>query len=194
VVRTHAAATARGDNAARQMIQVERRAFTGELRADTAGRRLTGYASVFGVDTRIGSFVEQVAPGCFRSSLDAGADVLCLVDHDPSALLGRTKSGTLTLGEDARGLAFSVQLPNTQLASDTLALVERNDCGGCSIGFRLLQDDWPAPDRRVLRSVELVEVSIVRAFPAYPSTTVVARSWATRTMTPTARRRWIDTL
>ena len=175
-------------------MTIERRAFAGELRADTTGRKLQGYASVFNTDARIGSFLERVAPGCFRSSLDAGADVLCLVDHDPGALLGRTKSGTLTLGEDQRGLAFSVQLPNTQLASDTLALVERGDCGGCSIGFRLLQDDWPAPDRRVLRSVELVEVSIVRAFPAYPQTSVQARSWATRTMTPPARRRWIDTL
>jgi Escherichia/Staphylococcus phage prohead protease len=183
------------------MIQVEHRALAGELRADTAARKLQGYASVFNSDARIGSFVERVAPGAFRSSLASGDDILCLVDHDPSALLGRTKSGTLTLAEDQRGLAFTVQLPDTQLARDTLALVERGDCGGCSIGFRLERDSWPAPDRRVLQSVELVEVSVVRAFPAYPQTSVQARSWpssrsirATRTMTPAARRRWIETL
>jgi HK97 family phage prohead protease len=179
------------------MIQVERRALSGELRADTTGRKLTGYASVFNTDTRIGSFVERVAPGCFRSTLDAGADVLALVDHDPSALLGRTRSGTLALAEDQRGLAFTVQLPDTQLAHDVLALVERGDCGGSSIGFRLERDSWPAPDRRVLQSVELVEVSIVRAFAAYPSTSVVARAkdrHSIEVLSPARRRRLIEAL
>src|SRR5262249_14903711 len=104
------------------MADIERRAFVGELRADGEGRRLTGYAAVFNEDTRIANFVERIAPGSFRSTLAAGGDVLCLVDHNHEALLGRTRSKTLTLSEDARGLAFAVQLPDTQLAHDVLAL------------------------------------------------------------------------
>jgi HK97 family phage prohead protease len=176
------------------VIEVERRALAGQLRADTAGRKLTGYAAVFSQDTRIGSFTERIAAGAFRASLSAGSDVLALADHDPARLLARTRSGTLRLAEDARGLAFDLDVPDTQLGHDILALAQRGDLGGASIGFRVVDDHWSAADRRELRAVELVEVSIVQAFPAYPQTSVVARSWATRTMTPAARRRLIDTL
>jgi hypothetical protein len=87
---------------------IERRAFT-EIRA--TGRRLEGYAATFGAEARIGSFVETIAPGAFRASL--AGDVLALMDHDGGKVLGRTKSGTLRLTEDSRGLAFSLDLPDT---------------------------------------------------------------------------------
>jgi uncharacterized protein len=93
----------------------------------------------------------------------------------------------------ARG-AFSETLGN-----DVLAMAERGDLGGMSFGFRTLADHWTDQRTRELRAVQLVEVSVVHAFPAYPSTVVqaraqIARSWATRTMTPVARRRLIETL
>jgi uncharacterized protein len=178
--------------------RIERRALTVEIRADTAQRRLEGYAAVFNQDAPIAHFVERIAPGCFRSTLSAGDDVLCLVDHDPSALLGRTKSGTLSLSEDQRGLAFTVQLPDTQLARDTLALAQRGDIGGASIGFHIEKDSWPAADQRVLQAVKLIEISIVRAFPAYPQTSVQARALERfrrqNLLSPAQRRRWLETL
>ena len=153
----------------------ERRAAV-ELRV--AGRRLEGYASVFNTPTRIGGFEERVMPGCFAASLRSGRDCLALVDHDMTRLLGRTSSGTLRLGEDARGLAFSIDLPDTQLGHDVLAMAERRDIGGASIGFVAVNEGWPARDRRELRAVDLHEISIVQAFPAYRGTSVSARSQA----------------
>ncbi len=177
------------------MIQIERRALAGELRADTAGRKLTGYAARFGVEARIGgAFTETIRAGAFRSSLGNGGDILALADHDAARLLARTRSGTLRLAEDARGLAFDLDVPDTALGNDMLVLAQRGDLGGASIGFRLIEDHWPASDRRELRAVELVEVSIVQAFPAYPQTSVQARARGHRTMTPAARRRLIETL
>ena len=159
------------------MIRVERRALAGELRADGAGRKLHGYAAVFNADTRIGgTFTERIAPGAFRGSLGSGADVLALADHDPARLLARTRSGTLRLVEDARGLAFDLDVPDTQLGHDMLTLAARGDLGGASIGFRVERDHWAATDRRELRAVELVEISLVHAFPAYPQTSVQARA------------------
>ena len=154
---------------------MERRAAT-ELRA--AGRRLEGYAAVFDAPARIGGFSEIIKPGAFRATLEARGDVLALVDHDPSRLLARTASGTLRLAEDSRGLHFEIDVPDTQLGRDVLALAERRDLGGMSFSFHPKSQAWPTADRRELHAVDLVEVSIVQAFPAYAATSVSARSAA----------------
>jgi len=156
----------------------ERRSAPLEVRAK--GRRLEGYAALFNTEARIGGrFIEIVRPGAFRSSLAAGGDLLALVDHDPARVLARTKSGTLRLAEDTRGLAFDLDLPDTQPARDVLALAERGDLGGASFGFTvpLGGDEWSG-DRRELRTVDLFEVSIVAAWPAYDATFVDVRSRA----------------
>jgi HK97 family phage prohead protease len=154
---------------------MERRAAT-ELRA--AGRKLEGYAAVFDSPARVAGFTEIIKPGAFRASLEKRADVLALVDHDPSRLLARTGSGTLRLIEDSRGLQFEIDVPDTQLGRDVLALAERRDLGGMSFSFHPKMQAWPAQDRRELRAVDLIEVSIVQAFPAYAATSVSARGAA----------------
>jgi phage head maturation protease len=45
-----------------------------------------------------------------------------------------------------------------------------------SFGFRTLEDTWPAADRRELRAVDLIEITLVSAFPAYSQTEVSART------------------
>ena len=165
-----------------------------ELRTD--GRRLEGYAATFGTRATIGAFTETIRAGAFRASLDAGRDVLGLVDHDPGRLLARTSSGTLRLAEDGRGLSFSLDVPDTQLGRDVLALATRGDLGGMSFGFRVQDEAWPAKDQRELRAVELVEISVVHAWPAYAQTSVSARS---RTLSAAVhegrrRRRFMETL
>lgn len=164
-----------------------------ELRA--AGRRLEGHAAVFNSPAPIGAFTETIRAGAFRASLATpGRDVLALVDHDPGRLLARTSSGTLRLQEDGKGLAFSLDVPDTQLGHDVLALAQRGDLGGCSFGFRVQDEAWPAADRRELRAVELVEISIVHAWPAYAQTTVQARARSRAGDAVRARRRFLELL
>lgn len=165
-----------------------------EMRA--IGRKLEGHAAVFDSPTPIGNFTEIIRAGAFRASLaKTGRDVLGLVDHDPTRLLGRTSSGTLRLAEDSRGLAFSLDLPDTALGRDMLELARRNDLGGMSFGFRVTTEAWPLAARRELRAVDLIEISVVQAFAAYASTTVQARSRAVSNG-PDARtrRRFLDAL
>lgn len=151
----------------------EIRAQATELR--TTGRKLTGYAATFGTETRIGdAFTETIAPGAFAASLASGRDVLALVDHDPARVLGRTRTRSLRLSEDSRGLAFEIDLPDTQAGRDVLALAERGDLGGMSFGFAAV-DEHRDGARRELRAVALYEVSVVSAWPAYPDTVVQAR-------------------
>jgi uncharacterized protein len=158
--------------AANPPAAVERRAFS-ELRSN--GRRLEGYAATFNSEARIGRFVETIATGAFTDSLSG--DVLALLDHDQGKVLGRTRSGTLRLSEDSRGLAFSLDLPDTQAGRDVLALAERSDLGGMSFGFVVPRDgeEWNG-ERRTLRKVALKEVSVVSAWPAYPDTELALRA------------------
>lgn len=154
-------------------MKQERRALAVEMR--TKGRRLTGYAATFNTETHIAdAWRESIAPGAFAASLASGRDVLALVDHDATRVLGRTRSGSLRLSEDSRGLAFEVDLPDTQAGRDVLALAERGDLGGMSFGF-IARDEHRDGDCRELRAVDLLEISVVSAWPAYPETLVQAR-------------------
>lgn len=168
-------------------MQIERRAAELEVRAK--GRTLEGYAAVFGVRASVADFDEVIEPGAFAATLrdQPNADVLALVDHNPSQLLGRTRNRSLELSEDTRGLHFRVALPKTTLADDILALAEAGTLGGASFGFRALRDAWTGT-LRTLKAVDLREISIVRAWPAYPQTTVSARALGHASAGPLARR------
>lgn len=143
--------------------------------ATVEGRQLVGLAAPYGVETRMGEFSEVIAQGAFRRTLGEGRDILALADHDPAKVLGRTRSGSLVLNEERDGLHFALTLPDTTTGRDLRALAERGDLGGVSFGFHAVKDSWDA-GCRTLEDVELIEVSIVQAFPAYPDTTVALRS------------------
>ncbi|MFG1241925.1 HK97 family phage prohead protease [Xanthobacter sp. V7C-4] len=153
-------------------LDIERRAFS-EVRA--AGRRLEGYAATFAAVANIGAYQERVAAGAFRKAL--AGDVLALLDHDPGKVLGRTASGTLKLYEDTRGLAFVLDVADTQAGRDAIELVKRGDVGGMSFGFTVPKggETWQG-SVRTLRKVDLREISIVSAWPAYPDTELALRA------------------
>lgn len=160
-------------------MTIEKRA-AAETRAE--GRKLVGYAAVFDQETRIADFNEVIRRGAFSGSLADGKDKLALVDHDSGKVLARTKSGTLRLHEDERGLKFEIDLPETSLGRDILALACRGDLGGASFAFTVPDggEAWNG-DRRELRSLTVHEVSVVQSFPAYSGTSVSARSRQNRT-------------
>ncbi|MDN5928711.1 MAG: HK97 family phage prohead protease [Hyphomicrobiales bacterium] len=155
-------------------MKTERRALAIEIR--TNGRKLEGYAATFNNPADIGGrFVETIAPGAFAASLRDKRDILALVDHDPGRVLARTRSGSLRLSEDAKGLAFALDVPDTSHGRDVLALAERGDLGGMSFGFTAF-DEHRDGDRRELRGIELHEISVVLAWPAYDGTVIHARA------------------
>ncbi len=96
---------------------------------DTRGRTLHGYASVYGVLSHdLGGFRERIAPGAFAGVLDA--DVRCLLNHDASQVLARSKSGTLRLHDEQRGLRFEADLPDSPLGENVREAVRRGDIDG----------------------------------------------------------------
>lgn len=158
-----------------------------ELRDADGKATLRGYASVFNVETVIGSapfgFREQVAPEAFDDALK-NDDVRALFNHNPDILLGRTESGTLRLSVDSKGLRYDVDLPDTAQARDVRTLIQRGDVSGSSFGFTVEADEWDEREvkkgklpLRTIRKVVLYDVSPV-TYPAYPQTSVSARSQA----------------
>jgi HK97 family phage prohead protease len=174
-------------------MDTERR--SAQLDAMPKGRKLEGYAALFNSPAMIGgSFTESIVPGAFRGSLTG--DVLALVDHDPARMLARTKSGSLRLSEDSRGLAFDLDIPDTSHGRDVLALAERGDLGGMSFGFTVPAggDRWQGKARE-LRAITLREISVVQAWPAYEGTIVHARSFTAKPPTPLLfARKYLETL
>lgn len=162
----------------------ERRAFPTalEIRADDAGEpaQFSGHAALFGVmSEELWGFREVIAPGAFKRTLKNKADVRFLINHDPSLVLARTKSKTLTLSEDERGLLSEAELPDTSYANDLVISMKRGDIDQMSFGFQVVKDEWSTlPDGSQLRTVreaKLFDVSVV-TFPAYKETDAQLRS------------------
>jgi uncharacterized protein len=153
------------------------------LRAAANGKpAIEGYAAVFNEVADLGGFGEMVLPGAFKRSLKT-ADVRCLMNHNESLILGRTKSRTLEVSEDSKGLKFRCELPDTQTARDLHKLVARGDVDQCSFGFIAVGQNWKETKNaagaisivRELSDVDLFDVSVV-TFPAYTSTSCDARA------------------
>ena len=160
-------------------LRIEHRGATVKTAVALDGKKLVGHAAVFNQETRIDGFREVIRRGAFTQSLSEERDILCLVDHNPERLLGRTSSNTLKLWEDEKGLAFEVLLPDTTQGQDILSLAKRGDLGGCSFGFTVPQDGevWKG-NLRELRNITLFEISVVNSWPAYQGTDVQARKRA----------------
>lgn len=171
--------------------RLERRA-AAEVRA--SGRRLVGRVARYGVEARLGRVRERIAPGAFAASL-ASRDILALFNHDPGRVLGRTRSGTLRLAADAEGLSFELDLPSGPTGDEVLSLASRGDLGGMSFGFTVPPggEAWEG-EVRTLLSVELHEVSVVSAWPAYPGTSADLRSATAEARELERRRRALSLL
>ena len=147
-----------------------------DLRQAENGTTLYGYAALFDSPSEPMPFIEYVKRGAFAKTLNDGADVRLLIDHE-GVPLARTKSGTMRLMEDERGLAVEADLdPMNPDAARVISAMKRGDLSQMSFAFRTIQDKF-SDDRMVreLREVQLYDVSVV-TFPAYEQTVAEIRS------------------
>lgn len=135
--------------------------------------RFRGYAAVFNSPSQPLPFIETIRPGAFRRSLMSGKEIRMYLNHNSDQVLASTKSGTLMLREDARGLYVEAELPDTTYGRDLSVLMQRGDVHSMSFGFTIPKngDSWSGDGTsRELREVILHEVSVVTGFPAYEGT------------------------
>jgi HK97 family phage prohead protease len=163
----------------------ERRAVAAErfeTRAKGDTLTLEGYASVFDAPYDVYGgppygFTEVVDRRAFNKTLADKPDLHLLINHE-GLPLARTKSGTLSLSVDERGLKVFANLDRRDPDVQKLEVkMDRGDLDEMSFAFRTLKDEWTDDDseRRLLEvSLDKGDVSIVN-FGANPATTAGLR-------------------
>lgn len=147
---------------------------------DDKDARIEGHAAIYfdpadpqGTQYRLWEdYYERIMPGAFDDAI-RNDDVRCLFNHDVNQVLGRSKSGTLTLSVDSRGLRYACDCPDTSVGRDVATMIERGDVSGSSFGFLPVETQYREEDGvwyRELLKVQLFDVSPV-TFPAYHGTT-----------------------
>ena len=121
-------------------------------------RQIEGHGSVFG-NVDLGGDV--VLPGAFKRTLAEhkanGTLPQMFRMHDPSQVPGRWDS----MAEDDYGLAVKGTLADTQLGNEMRTLAKMDAVRGLSIGYYISDLDYDGDGNRLLKSVDLVETSLV---------------------------------
>ncbi len=159
-----------------------------EVRVDDDGiPHIVGYGAVFyregdpGTEFRIGKrWVERISPNALDRAVKED-DVRGLHNHDSNRLLGRTKSGTMKLSVDSRGMFFDIRSdPDSTIHRDTIAAIKRGDLDGSSFAFNVKKESYEdLEDGTVLRTIEEVETLFDTGpvtYPAYEGATAGIRS------------------
>ena len=153
-----------------------------QTRADnneTDEMKITGYFVVFNSETELyDGMYEEISDKAF-ANIDL-SDIRALADHDTAKVLGRTKSNTLKLSVDDKGLYGEITInKNDTEAVNLYERVKRGDIDQCSFGFNILNETMEqradGTTKWTITEIELFEVSVV-TFPAYSDTSVEARS------------------
>ena len=153
-----------------------------QTRADnneTDEMKIEGYFVVFNSETELfENCYEEISDKAFKD-IDL-TDIRALADHDTAKVLGRTKSQTLSLTVDDKGLYGEITInKNDSEAVNLYERVKRGDIDQCSFGFNILDETMDTradgSTKWTITEIELFEVSVV-TFPAYADTAVEARS------------------
>lgn len=142
---------------------------------------LEGRPIVFNEETTIrdlhGEYKEIIKP----NALDKAdlSDIRLLYNHDTSKVpLGRTPK-TLQFKRDSAGLTMIAELPQTEDGKSVYESVKRGDLSGMSFAFKVPENgssyDAKTNTRTITKIDKVYEFSIT-PFPAYPQTSVEARS------------------
>ena len=153
-----------------------------QTRADnneTDEMKIEGYFVIFNSETKLfENYYEEISDKAFKD-IDL-TDIRALADHDTAKVLGRTKSQTLSLTVDDKGLYGEITInKNDGEAVNLYERVKRGDIDQCSFGFNILDETMDTradgSTKWTITEIELFEVSVV-TFPAYADTAVEARS------------------
>ncbi|SFT04150.1 HK97 family phage prohead protease [Marininema halotolerans] len=144
--------------------------------------KISGRAAVYDEFTEIqdywgDTFHERIQKGAISESISKGHDIFALRNHNWSDVLGRT-GANLTLSDKEEGLYFELAPNDSTLGRDTMEDIRSGLIKGCSIGFRIEDEEWEERDGaffRTITEIELLEVTLT-PIPAYTSTTAEVRS------------------
>ena len=162
---------------------LEIRAISNDVQVDS--RNITGYAVVFESVSEDLGFRERIMKGAITDDTIKKSDVFCLLNHDSTKVLARSKhgEGSLKLEIDEQGLKYSFAAPQTDLGNEILEHIQRGEIDSSSFAFTVSLEEgsekWYTVDgvqyRDIYKIDELYDVSPVYQ-PAYQETTVSKRA------------------
>jgi HK97 family phage prohead protease len=149
-----------------------------EVRQEGEDHYFEGLAAVFDSPADLRDFTEDIDPAAFDDVMDD--DVRGTFNHSSDLVLGRNKSGTMQLTKLASGMNYRIKYnPNDPDHVRVMEKVKRGDVSQSSFAFRVAKDEWSTRDgkdhRRIKKLQRWYDVGPV-TYPAYPDTTVAARS------------------
>jgi uncharacterized protein len=144
------------------------RAYPAGLEVRDDGRTLVGVAVPYGIETRVGRYVESFAPGAFA---DAPTHTLTATHPRDGGELPIGVS--VELRDEPDGLHGAWHVSEVPLGEEVLALVRDRVPLGLSIGFIPGRETWSRDRTHVVRQrATLDHVAVVRA-PAYRQAQIV---------------------
>jgi HK97 family phage major capsid protein len=133
-----------------------------EISIDKSEKNITefsGYASVY---NKIDDHNDIIIKGAFRDSIIKNNQIKLLWQHQSDKPLGNI----IFMKEDDHGLFIKGQIINdVQYAKDAIALINNNVIDGLSIGCAPKEFEHDNQGTRILKKIDLKEISIV-TFPA----------------------------
>lgn len=122
---------------------------------ETKAGYFAGYASIFG---GVDSYGDTVAPGAYKSTLTGRDRPIAMRWNHYGPIIGKW----VAVAEDEKGLYVEGQLtPGHSVAQDVYASLKHGSIDGMSIGYRVKQQEQTGEDTRILKEIELVEISVV---------------------------------
>lgn len=142
---------------------------------------LSGRPIVYDTPTLINDYSGSYTEIILRGALDNAdlSDVRLLYNHDTNKVPLAKTPNTMRLNVDDQGLTFTAELPDTESAKEVYTAVKRGDLSGMSFAFKVPDggDEYDAKtNTRTIRQIAKVYECSIVPYPAYPTTSVEARS------------------
>ena len=138
-----------------------------EFREEGEEKYFEGGGILFNTVTDMGWYTEEIDPGAADDVMKD--DVRGQFNHDSNYVLGRTKSGTMTLVKEPTGVRYKIKYNEK----------DPDHVSGSSFSFDVKDDEWSTRNGRDHRKIKkfkaLYDIGPV-TFPAYDKTTVAIRS------------------
>lgn len=130
-----------------------------EIKADeTDERSFTAYASKFG---NVDAHGDIVMPGAYSASLASGRKIKLLFNHDPNLPIGKVTEAY----EDETGLMIKGFFSDTAKGNEIRQLVLDGAIDSMSVGYRTRDYEYNQLGHRLLKEIDLFEISVV-VFPS----------------------------
>lgn len=151
--------------------------FCRSVAVSTKAKTIYGYAIVYNsASADLGGYVEVIARDAFTEDLATGKKIVALYEHESQNVLGDTESGTLKLTPDDKGIAFELELPDTDFGQYIYDQVKAGTLDGMSFAFRasIVQWDLQKSVKTVIKGT-MTEITVTSS-PAYEATVALTRS------------------